>query len=470
MPQYSRVIIILADGARSDVIEEMAAAGDLPNISRHLIEPGVSLPAVTSFPSTTGPAYLPFLTGCFPGTCNVPGIRWLDKSLYGSSRSFDRHRSYVGLESFMMASDIAPGVRTIFEIIPDSVSIFNPIARGAKGMRNLTRLSRIWHWYYAHLTDRWAFTDSAALKKLLRVQSSAPSFTFVVFPGIDEYSHLTHPRHESVIGRYLWLDCAIGKISAQLTIDGSWEQTAVMLVADHGLSATHKHFCLNAFLEKRGLPAFFYPLILHKRGKLSANMVSGNGMSNLYFKNSDGWSRHTSRKELERISPGILEDLLEEDAIDVIAVRDEDGGVDVITKRGGAKVRLDGDRLYYEVVRSDPFGYPPLPQDLSPTSCLEHTFDKEYPDAPFQIAHLMTAPRAGDVIVSATPGFDLRVAYEKPEHFSSHGSLRSSHMRVPCISNLKLQRRPVRTVDIFPTALKILGHDIPGQIDGVPLG
>jgi arylsulfatase A-like enzyme len=39
-------------------------------------------------------------------------------------------------------------------------------------------------------------------------------------------------------------------------------------------------------------------------------------------------------------------------------------------------------------------------------------------------------------------------------------------MRVPLITNMKFAHRPVRTADVFPTILSLLGHDIPGHIDG----
>lgn len=464
--RYRHAVIILADGARADVMREEMAHGNLPNISAHL---GVSLPAVTSFPSTTGPAYLPFLTGCFPGTCNVPGIRWFDKSIYDAGWSFDRYRSYVGLESFCMARDMWPHIKTVFETIPDSKSIFNPIARGASGLRNVTRISRIWYWYYAHLTDRWGFADDAGLKKLLGEVRRKPSYIFCVLPGIDEYSHLAHPRHERTLERYRWLDGAVGKVVDELKARGMWDATALFLVSDHGLSATHTHFCVNAFLEDHGLPAFYYPLIFHKRGKLAANMVSGNGMTHVYFKNRDGWARHTVRDELERNSPGLIDDLLGEEAVDIVAIRNADGGADILSKRGSARVRLDGSALGYEVTGSDPFGYPPLAEDMDPRQSLERTLDTDYPDAPFQIAHLMTAPRSGDLVISAKPGFDLRLKYENPEHRGSHGSLHMSHMRVPLMTNVSLETKPARTADIFPTVLSLLGRDLPGHIDGVPL-
>ncbi len=464
-----RVITILADGARADVMRELLASGDLPNIARYLVEPGSILDAVTSFPSTTGPAYLPYLTGCLPGTCNVPGIRWFDKTLYASGRSFDRYRSYVGLESFCMAGDMQKQIRTIFELVPDSWNVFNPIARGA-GRRNATRISRIWYWYYAHLTDRWAFADEAGLAKIRRVLARRrPRFLFAVFPGIDEYSHLIHPRDPKTIERYRWLDHAVGEIVADLKRDGAWECTSLFIVSDHGLSKTDAHFCVNTFLEGRGMPAFFYPCIFDKKGKRSANMVSGNGMTHLYFKNSDGWSRRTTRGELERMSPGFVEALQQEDAIDLVICRNEEGGADVLSRRGEACVRLDGDRLHYEVLSTDPFGYGPMPTALTSRDCLKQTWNSAYPDAPFQIAHLLTAARSGDLLLSATPGFDLRLKYEHPEHHGSHGSLHESHMRVPILTNRRFAEEPMRTVDLFPTILSLLGEPLPAYLDGQPL-
>jgi arylsulfatase A-like enzyme len=465
-----RSIVILADGARADVMRGLVDEGKLPNIARLFYEQGTAIDGVTSFPSTTGPAYLPFLTGCLPGTCNVPGIRWLDKPYFDAGGwSLKKHRSYVGLESFLMGKDIWPHIKTIFELVGDSYSIFNPIARGTSGGRNVTRVMRIWYWYYGHLTDHWAYVDEAGLAKTLGLIKRAPKFAFAVFPGIDEYSHLAHPHHESTMERYDWLDKAIGEIHAELERTANTKSTALWLVSDHGLSKTDHHFCMNTFLKDEGLDPFFYPLIFNTKDKRAASMVSGNGMDHLYFKNSDGWTRHTVRKELEHAAPGLIERLRDKPAIDIVAVRNEHGGIDIVSRRGEASVRLDGDQIHYEVRGSDPFGYDALPVDLTPATSLKLTRDTAYPDAPFQIAHLFTAPRTGDVVVSAVPGHDLRLKYEHPEHHGSHGSLHESHMRVPILCTERFENRPARTVDVFPTVLKMLGEDLPGYIDGLPL-
>lgn len=465
-----RSIVLLADGARADVFFDLMGKGALPQVSRWLAEKGTALQAVTGFPSTTGPAYLPFLTGCLPGTCNVPGIRWFDKAYFDEGFfSLRRHRSYVGLESFLMGRDVEPHIKTVFELVPESYSIFNPIARGAKGFRNRTRYARIWYWYYAHLTDHWGLPDEAALAKVMDVLKKGCRFLFAVFPGIDEYSHLTHPYHEAVLERYLWLDKAIGEIARYLDGKGEWDSTELWLVSDHGLSRTDRHFCVNSFLEERGLPAFFYPLIFDKKGKLAANMVSGNGMTHVYFKNRDGWARHTVRSELERSLPHLIDDLLKEDAVDIVACRNSEGGIDVRSRRGEAKIKLSGHHIHYEVAGSDPFGYGKLPDDLDPEKSLKVTSGTEYPDAPFQLAHLFTSRRSGDMVLSATPGHDLRLRYENPEHKASHGSLARNHMMVPLLCSRKYEAKVARTADLFPTMLKSLGLPIPGYIDGIPL-
>lgn len=470
MEKIKRSIVILADGARADVLSRLISLQKLPNIAGCLADGGFYQPAVTSFPSTTGPAYLPFLTGAFPGTCNVPGIRWLDKHKFNEEVfSLSRHRSYVGLESFLMGTDIDPGIKTIFELVPKSYSIFNPIARGAKGRRNRTRYSRIWYWYYAHMTDRWALADEAALRKTLRVLKKDFRFLFVVFPGIDEYSHLSSPDDPKVIDRYIFLDKAVGEIVRFLKKRGKWESTQLWLTSDHGLSKTDNHFCVNTFLSERGLSPFFYPLIFDKKGKKAANMVSGNGMTHIYFKGPSGWTGHMTLAELKKVAPNLIKDLLAQDAVDIIAWRDEGGAIGVASRRGEAKIRLEGEKIHYEVFGKDPFGYPALPRDLDPRSSLELTLDSDYPDAPFQLAHIFTSRRAGDVILSATPGHDLRLKYENPEHKSSHGSLSREHMLVPLLCSKPFKTRPARTADVFPTILNSLGIAVPAGIDGTAM-
>ena len=83
-----RAVFVLIDGARPDVLRELLARGELPNLARFVIEPGGWRVGTTVFPSTTGVAYIPFLFGRYPGSTGIPGIRWLawNTVMWGTKR------------------------------------------------------------------------------------------------------------------------------------------------------------------------------------------------------------------------------------------------------------------------------------------------------------------------------------------------------------------------------------------------
>jgi len=466
--RYKQCIMILADGARADVMEDLLQSGKLPAISEFVDSPRS---AVSAFPSTTGPAYLPYLTGCYPGTCNLPGIRWFDKDAYASKNfSKDRFRSYVGPESFFMNGDIDPERKTLFELIPNSINIFSPINRGVSFYGDKTKFSRIWHWYYAHLTDRWGLIDEAAEKKTVEALKANPEFLFVVFPGIDEFSHLASPLHSRTHEAYQRLDRAVGRIVASLKQRGRWEETMVWIVSDHGLSETKNHLPLNQLLEGAGTPTLFYPKIIFRRNFGAASMVSGNGMANLYFKNGS-WKGRASWEILKDRKDHIVDRLLERPEVDLLAAQREDGSIVVKSRRGEASLKAGGreGEIEYQIDGGDPFGYGPLPSKMTDRESLERTVKTDYPDALAQWLQIFRSSRAGDLILSASKGNDLRLQYELPEHKSSHGSLHREHMNVPLITNVKLPKQPIRSVDVFPTVLQLLGRPVPSGIDGQSL-
>lgn len=450
-------------------MNELLAGGKLPSIQKHLACPGSSLTGVTAFPSTTGPAYMPYLTGCLSATCNVPGIRWLDKVKYAKKAlSLERYRSYVGFETFLIGRDMRRELSTLFDLLPNSYNIFNSVCKGVSFFKNQTSLVRVWYWYYAHLTDHWNFVDTVAIRKLKKALSKPFDMIFAMMPGIDEYSHVVHYKDAQTIKAYEEVDRAVELMYTELSAQGKWEDTLIWLVSDHGLSVTHTHFCINKFLEKRGIKTFYYPKI-YRKGCVAANMVSGNGMSNIYFKHEQGWQYPVYRSDIEKLSPNLLKSLIAEDAVDILACREGPHSIAVYTKKGSALIALQGDIIKYTVKGTDPFGYENMKGRVNANQIIELTIDSEYPDALYQLAHLFTSNRCGDVVVSAAKGFDLRDEYEVPEHKGSHGSLHKEHMLVPLITNSKLKAKYARTIDVFPTILKSLGHPVPVNIDGTPL-
>ena len=468
---FKRCIIFLIDGARPDVLNDELKKGNLPNLARYFAEEGTNQTILTSFPSTTGPAYLPFLTGCYPGTCNIPGIRWFDKSHYAKHGwSFKSFRSYVGLETFLLNHDICKDIKTAFEIFDHPLSIMSMVNRGSARGKNLTKFSRIWYFYYAHLTDRWAFVDQSAAQKLITGLERNPDFAFVVFPAVDEYSHRSSPFHPRTIQAYHDVDRHIGQIVEKLKRKGELDETLMVIVSDHGLSDTKAHFDVGPWLDSKGIKAFYYTQIF-KRNFKAASMVSGNGMAHLYFKNEKGWTDRTTFEELSHT--GILLDELRcQEAVSLVACQGADGSIHLLTSKGhGLFHTIDGN-VNYQWDRNDPLGIFD-DQDknrlMTLDESVEKTWNSHYPDVFDQLRQLFSSRRTGDVVISANSGFDFRERYEHPEHKASHGAICPEHMWIPFLMNYRLDKRCYRSVDVFPTILKLLGKEIPEEIDGKSL-
>ena len=85
---FKRFIFILIDGAPYEIFKTLIENGDLPNIKEHVVARGSLKRAVTVFPSTTGPAFVPFFMGLYPGSVNIPGIRWLSKANFHAPHRF----------------------------------------------------------------------------------------------------------------------------------------------------------------------------------------------------------------------------------------------------------------------------------------------------------------------------------------------------------------------------------------------
>lgn len=458
----------MADGARADVFEELLRRGDLQNVSKYIVEKGTYTNAVSVFPSTTGPAYAPFLLGKFPGRCNIPGLRWFDRSVYASKLfSLYRSRSYIGHEGFLMNRDISKDTPTIFEMFPGSISILNELSRGVGLTGDKTRFIRVYYKIKSHFTDRCDEVDMAASRILLESLKGNPRFTYVVFLGIDTYSHLTHPFHNKAIESYLRIDKTVGLIGEMLGSEGRLDETFLVIASDHGLSQTHSHLDSVEFMNRLGYRTFCYPNVFkHWRNANAASMVSGNAMAHIYVKNSAGWEKRSTFEELSRL----VDKFLERPEIDIVAGLDEKGRVRIKSERGEALARLDENgHIRYDRIYDDPFGYNGFPEKTDIHGSLKLTFHTEYPDAPLQLVQLLESPRSGDLVISAKPGFDLRLKHENPEHCSSHGALFRGHIVVPLCMSVRIRKEFVRTVDVYPTILRLLGKPVPPGVDGVSL-
>lgn len=468
MTEFKSCIFIMADGARADVFSELLQNGDLPNISKYLVENGSYKEAVTVFPSTTGPAYTPYIFGKYPGRCNLPGIRWFDRNAYEDKLfSLDRFRSYIGLETYLMNSDVSKDFKTVFEIFPRGVNIFNELSRGINLKNDKTLFSKLYYKVKSHFTDKSDEVDLVAERLLLKSLKQYPDYVYTVFLGIDTYSHINHPFHKKVIDSYRRIDNTVGLLTRTLEREGRLDETLIVISSDHGLTQTHSHFDSLEFMNHLGYKTFYYPNVFkHYRDADAASLVSGNAMANIYVKSQDGWGRKSTFDELG----DLVDKFLERPEIDIVAGLDEQGHARIKSTKGEAAAWIDSKGLVnYKKIKNDPFNYNGMPKKMSTEEALKCSFDTEYPDALVQIVQLLESSRTGDLVLSAAEGYDLRAKHEKPEHRSSHGALFRNHMIVPFATNIKVNKEYIRTVDVFPTILNCLDQPLPNNLDGVSL-
>jgi hypothetical protein len=471
----SRCLLLLVDGLRPDVAEARLAAGELPHLEA-MLEAGGRTRAITVFPSTTSVAYLPFLTGCTPGRCNIPSIRWLDRQTYGGRwwREREAVRSYCGYQAPRLDDDIAPDVRTIFELVPDSIGIFTPVARGLTRERDPSRRERQFWGALAHYAQWHQPSDDAVARHLLRAVDGPARFVFAQFPAVDGYSHQTDPDAEPVRRALRKVDAVVGRVRARLEARGELESTLILVVSDHGAASVHTHLDLADWFRAQGVPTLSHP-VLWERAPRAAVMVAGNGSAMVYARPGEPRAARWPIERLRRpetfgVEGDLVAALLREPAVGLVAAETAEGGVWVSSAEGAARLRLTGmgdtiTAMAYEPLTGDPLECGGARRG-SARDWLEASWDAEYPDGVYHLLDQFRAGRTGDLVVVAREGFDFRRRYEVPEHLTGHGSLVRTHMQTPVWSSEPLPAEPIRTVDLFPAMLDWLGVAAPAGIDG----
>ena len=460
-----RAVLVLIDGARVDVLRELLARGELPNLARWVIEPGGLSTGTTVFPSTTGVAYIPCLFGRYPGSVNIPGIRWLDRrEAAGDWRAQWRAaRSYCGPQGGWLNQDIAPAP-SLFDLVPESIAICTPITRGLRAGANRLPGVRVALGTAAHYFGTYPGLDRAIARAWLAAADEPWRFLFVVFPGIDGIAHLEEPWHPAVLESYRLFDRALGEFMKRVATRG--ELPAVFVVSDHGMTVMREHHDVATLLEQDGIRTLRHPVRVWRRKAQVAAMVSGNASIQLYVEPRSG--REQPRTESE-VPADLLERLLQLSAVRLAACRSDDGGVTVRTRDARARLTEEGGLIRYLPEDGDPLGLNEY-LELDDREMLSRSRESALPDAPRQLLQLFQAARAGDIVLAAQRGADFRDAWEIPAHQSGHGSLIAEHMEVPIASSVALPEVPIRTVDLMPTVLERLGVTVPSGVvlDGVP--
>lgn len=464
----SSLIVVVADGVRSDTLRSAIDSGAAPALAS-LQASGGLYDITTVFPSVTGLAYLPFLAGRHPATSGLPGLRWYDRSR--GYLPFPHYtRSYIGWAIRHLDRDIHRQVPTLFEIVKPSLGSMTMLGKGLRVRdwvgRNLPYQLRGGLTHFRGSLQDWLKLDRFAGDDVAsRITRTGSRYTLAAFLGIDKASHAEGHEGDSVAEGIRIVDEFVARVRDDAEREGRADSTRIWVVSDHGHSPVRYHEDLAGIVEQSGYRVIAHPWVYSLRRADVAVMVSGNAMAHVYLA-LDQERRPFWPALKERWTP-LVDRLLALDSVDLMLLPLDNGRCDVRSgRRGSAVVENRGGRYSYIRERGDPLGIGQDLQDLDAADAYAATIGTDYPDSLVQIAAVTSADRSGEIILSASRLWDFRARYEPIPHLSSHGALHREHMKVPLLLDRAPARAPLRTVDLMPAACDALGIPIPPGVEG----
>lgn len=378
------------------------------------------------FPSLTPVCLTSIATGAFPDVHHIPHLVWYHRGEgrvveYGSSfpamRAVGARRAIRDTIFGMSGEHLSPAATTVFEALEDAE--LEPAAINFTCYRGRTRhpirlpaLARRNRWYEAVYGPKHFFyfnlfeseRTGAPLAIRSRVEGSIDeyaaavgrwlvtrdAFDFLVFylPDYDYASHLAGP--DAAAGALERSDAAVARLlEAAGGADAFLDRYAVVVCSDHGQTRVERFARLQSS----------YPEIEDEVLALASNRA---GMV---------YRLPGARVDVRTLA----ERLDDEPAADVVLFR-EDGAA--VARRDGAELRFAPEdrawRLEGDTAVLDP---------------------ERYPNGVERSWHALRAPTAGDVLVSATEGWELADGGGR-HHLGggSHGSLVAGDSLVPLLA------------------------------------
>ena len=473
---HDTLLLVVADGVRADVLREELAAGHLPRLAARAAR-GVLADVTSCFPSVTGPAYAPFLMGRFPAAVGLPGLRWFDRARTVASWPAYA-RSYVGPEIRLLDHDLDRLAPTLLELATPSVAGATLLGRGARGPRHP---GRGWTWavraFLPHFLGNlagWRRIEQLVAHRVLgHLRRDRPRFAVMSFLTPDKFAHAHGAAAPEVRRSLTDIDAFVGEAEDVAARDGWADRLRVWLVADHGHADVTHHDELADGVRAHDLRVLSHPRLWVRRPD-AAVMVGGNAMGHVYVelarRQRPWWGALADRWH------ALHDALLARDSVDLLAVAldahtvrvsSATRGSAIITRHGlGPGATAVDARWSYRFESGDPLCVDAELDRVPVEDAYAAGAHGAYPDAVVQLSDVVPSARAGDLVISAATGWDLRARYEPTPHRSTHGALHREQIMVPLLIDQPVARAPQRTADVMPSALAHLGLPVPGGLDG----
>jgi phosphonoacetate hydrolase len=255
-----RVVGFLWDGTNPNVLHAMAAAGEAPNVAR-LLEMGTAYAhgAMAGLPTVTLANHTSILTGRLPGHHGILNNAWYDR------RSGSQIITNSAATWPTAMATLTPDTETIHDAVhrtwPDAFtasinepadpgadySTFDyfrrgevpPIPKSPEGLPHTTerfvRPSKDYQW--STIVDHMCVEQATGIWSghYRDVDYPKPKFMWVNFTLTDSAFHEGGPHSEIAAAAIRDCDARLGEVLAAIQRAGAFDDTAFVLVADHGM-------------------------------------------------------------------------------------------------------------------------------------------------------------------------------------------------------------------------------------------
>jgi predicted AlkP superfamily phosphohydrolase/phosphomutase len=280
-PRPDHVVGFLLDGANANVLYDMAARGEAPNVAR-LLAMGTAMGhgAMSSLPTVTLANHTTILTGAHPGHHGILGNAWYDR-VAGEQVITNSPEHWItsmvhlepSVETLYSAvkrsfpGDAAISINEMCDVGADH-SVFDLMRRG----ESIDRAPRSHE--LPNATERFvrpvkeykwsSLVDHTSVDQFVGIWSGhyrgddwpLPKFTWVNFTLTDAAFHEGGPYSEIAAASVHDTDARIGEILAAVERAGVFDRTAFFVTADHGMEESNPECTGNwaDALDDSGVP------------------------------------------------------------------------------------------------------------------------------------------------------------------------------------------------------------------------
>ena len=473
----SAVLLISIDGLAVKVFDELLDTGDLPNI-KSLIDRGLRVRrAVASEPTITYAMFTTILTGRYAGSHGIVGNKWFDRWAL-------LYRDYTNIVTYRWVGKdyLAP---TLYERLPatmKSVSIQSPNRRGAARKIDNWASSGI-RWFFGALHD----VDRLIPLRMELIAESAnrwgvwPVLIHAYLPAVDEIGHRYGADSTEYRRAVINADRQVGRLFQAVQDAGMIDRTCFVLISDHGHlpSPPDRYFNVADHLRRMGWTVQDRPTHVadynrrrrHYAGTDAVVVTGGDRRAVIHLPGPDAWHQRPDYAVVEALidpaaGPGPSVWLSPAVKFAFAPRRDPATGrrtVEVYSRHGHSRMgrrRVRGRLEYgYQVVTTDALAGAIPTGWYDAQTWLTLTVDTPYPDFVVPLVELFESPRAGDVMLTAAPGWDFSAGGR-----GGHGGVDAGDVLIPMVfagpgipAGCTIDH--ARLVDLAPTILGLISAE-----------